>query len=91
MDKIFDYLFWFVGGDATEIWFVGGKEWLSCSEDLDELQVNTDTQKCSAFGQPLQAKFLASEGMCEPLQFIENSLVLSCIWPIGIDPPDGNG
>ena len=59
-DKIFDYLFWFAGDDATKIRFIGRKEWISCSEDLGELQVDTNTQKGTVFGQPLQAKFSAS-------------------------------
>ena len=25
-DKVLDYFFWFVGGYATELWFVSGKE-----------------------------------------------------------------
>ena len=78
-DKVLDNLFWFLGGDATELRFVGGKKRISCSEDLGKLQVNTNTQKSSIFGQPLQAKFFASEHMREALQFVKNRLVLSSI------------
>ena len=54
------------------------------------LQVDADTQKCSIFGQLLQAKFLAHERMREALQFVKNHLVLSAIWTIWINSPDRN-
>jgi hypothetical protein len=87
-NKIFDDLFRFLGGDATELWFVGGKKRIPGSKDLGQLQVDTNTQKCSIFRQPLQAKFLASKHMREALQFIENCLVLTAIRTIGINSPN---